>query len=281
VGEREVAARKAAAEKKLAAGHEQVARQTHEIDTLKSELETLKAELESSRHEQQSLRSELAELRSSHFLSGAKKKLDIREVDGFAQAARSVRSSGRASMDYDRLYTLWQAVRSAPPGYPVVEVGTYRGGSARFISETLQAGNQSPRFYVCDTFAGHPRTDPDIDTAHHGSHKFANASAADTAEYLSGYHNLEMLVGDIVETSSQLIDESFGFVHVDVDVYPATDHCLRFFAPRLAEGALILVDDYGFVTCPGVRLAADEFIAEFPEFRLLHLLTGQAVLSRR
>jgi hypothetical protein len=85
-------------------------------------------------------------------------------------------------------------------------------------------------------------------------------------------------VSDIVEISPRLDEDSFGFVHLDVDVYPTTVFCLRFFAPRLAEGAVMIIDDYGVITC--VKRAADEFVAEFPQFRLWHLLTGQAILSR-
>jgi hypothetical protein len=41
-----------------------------------------------------------------------------------------------------------------------------------------------------------------------------------------------------------------------------------------------VLDDYGLVTCPSAKKAADDFIAESPDFRLLHLLTDQAIISR-
>jgi len=226
------------------------------------------------------MQAELDDLRGSYHLSGAAKKLDLRELDPFSTIAGDVMAGGRTGMNLDRLYTLWQAVGAAPPDAPIAEIGAYLGGSSRFIADALQARGRAPRFYVCDTFAGHAHSDRDIDVLHHESGKFAAASAEAAAEYLSGFPRLELVVGDIVETSDRLADETFGFVHVDVDVYPATAFCLRFFAPRLAEGGVIVVDDYGFVTCPGVKQAADEFIAEFPQFRLWHLLTGQAKISR-
>jgi predicted O-methyltransferase YrrM len=225
-------------------------------------------------------RAELDELRGSYHLSGAGKKLDLRELDEFSEIASEILAAGRTGMNYDRLYTLWQAVHAAPPEKPIIEIGSYLGGSARFISETLQASGRTPRFYVCDTFAGHAQTDPTVDTSHHSAGKFENASAEATAQYLSGYSALELIVGDIVETGPRIDQESFGLVHLDVDVYPTTVFCLRFFAPRLAGGAVMIIDDYGVITCPGVKRAADEFVAEFPQFRLWHLLTGQAILSR-
>lgn len=239
-----------------------------------------KEELRLVRDERASLKAELDELRGSYHLAGAAKKLDLRELDGFSEIAARTVEAGRTGMSYDRLYTLWQAVRTAPPDAAVIEIGSYRGGSARFIGDAFLANGRVPRIYVCDTFAGHAQTDATIDVVHRDKDKFKGTSAREVKEYLSGYPSIEVVVGDIMETSGRFADKVFGFVHLDVDVYPATAFCLRFFAPRLAGDAVMVIDDYGFVTCPGVKQAADEFVAEFPEFRLWHLLTGQALLSR-
>jgi O-methyltransferase len=227
------------------------------------------------------MKAELEAMRASYYLVGARKKLDLRELAGFSDIARSVIDDGRTGMSYDRLYTLWQAVEGAPPDAPAIEIGAYKGGSARFIAEAFQAHGRTPTLYVCDTFAGHAETAADIDTSHHEAGKFEDVSAESTTEYLSFYPALEVVVGDIAETSARLPEQSYGLVHLDVDVYPTTAFCLRHFAPRLAPTALMVIDDYGYTTCPGVKQAADEFVAEFPEFRLWHLLTGQAVLSGR
>lgn len=227
------------------------------------------------------LEKELAELRGSYYLSGARKKIDVREIDTFSDTARLVMSEGRLGMDYDRLYTLWQAALGAPPSLPFVEVGTYKGGSAKFIAETLRRAGRAPTFYVCDTFTGHARVDQERDSVHRTATKFLDTSAEDVAAYLAGCNNVQIIAGDIIETSARLAHEhAYGFVHVDVDVYPATDFCLRFFAPRLATGALLIVDDYGFLTCPGAKKAVDDFVAENHAYRLLHLLTGQALVYR-
>lgn len=239
-----------------------------------------KKELRLVRDARASLRAELVELQRSYHLAGAAKKLDLRELDGFSEIAARTVEAGRTGMNYDRLFTLWQAARSAPPDTAAIEIGSYRGGSARFIGEAFLANGSAPRLYVCDTFAGHAQTDTAIDVTHRDAEKFKGTSARETEDYLAGYPSLEVVAGDIMETSARFADEVFGFVHLDVDVYPATAFCLRFFAPRLAGDALMVIDDYGFVTCPGVKQAADEFVAEFPEFRLWHLLTGQALLSR-
>jgi len=92
---------------------------------------------------------------------------------------------------------------------------------------------------------------------------------------------VEVVPGDIQLTAPTLdVQDGYGLVHIDVDVYPITRFCLEHFAPKLVAGGTIVVDDYGFKTCPGAKQAVDEFAAAHPEFRRWHLLTGQALLVR-
>jgi len=45
----------------------------------------------------------------------------------------------------------------------------------------------------------------------------------------------------------------------------------------MATGGLILLDDYGFESCPGVRKATNEFFARRSE-KIVELSTGQALV---
>jgi len=98
---------------------------------------------------------------------------------------------------------------------------------------------------------------------------------------LSDLPEIELVVGDFRETSARLDALApFAFAHLDVDVYPVMHHALEFFAARVEPGSLIVVDDYGFVTCRGTRQAVDEFVRAHGNYRFFHLLTGQALLLR-
>ena len=100
-------------------------------------------------------------------------------------------------------------------------------------------------------------------------------------DYPRDFPLVRLVVGEIHETADALdTEQAFGLVHIDVDVYPPTKFCLERFAPRDVPGGTIVVDDYGFKTCPGVKQAVDEFVATNPHFRLLHVMTGQAALIR-
>jgi O-methyltransferase len=220
--------------------------------------------------------------RHEYYWHNAQKKLDLRRLDGFGALAERVRADGRTYLHVDRLYTLWQAVMGMPPGATAaIEVGVFRGGSTMFIAEALRLRGLSMPVYACDTFAGHAVVDGTIDGRHEVGRQFLRVDAADVREYLAVRPEVHVLAGDIHDTAAQIDPQHvFGVAHIDVDVYPPTRFCLERLAPRVVAGGMIVVDDYGFKTCPGAKKAVDEFAAANPGFRLLHLMTGQAVLIK-
>ena len=210
------------------------------------------------------------------------KRIDIRQLVPFGEIADRVIRDGRTYLNVDRLYTIWQAVESLPPSArAVAEVGVYRGGSAWFMADALRRSGREMPFYVCDTFQGHVEVDDSVDGVHRPGVQFTRVKAEKVAKYLREFPFIRMQVGDIRETAPAFAGESaFGLVHLDVDVYPITRFCLDFFGPRVVPGGMIVMDDYGTTTCEGVKRAVDEFTASNPGFRVMHLLTGQAVVTR-
>ena len=217
-----------------------------------------------------------------HYWYNAQKKIDLRRLDGFGQLAERIRAEGRTYLHLDRLYTLWQGLVGMPSsGHAVVEIGVFKGGSVKFIAETLRQSGRSLPVYACDTFTGHAVVDGAQDGRHQVDKQFTGVDLAQVEAYLRDYPEVRLVAGDIHVTATALdAVDAFGLVHIDVDVYPPTKFCLERFAPRVVVGGLVVVDDYGFKTCPGARRAVDEFAAANLQFRLLHLMTGQAVLTR-
>lgn len=210
------------------------------------------------------------------------KRIDIRQLEPFGEVAGRVIRDGRTYLNVDRLYTLWQAVESLPSAArAVAEVGVYRGGSAWFVAEALRRRQREMPFHVCDTFQGHVEVDESLDGLHRPGAQFTRVKAEKVAKYLRRFPFVRVQVGDIRDTAPAFSAESaFGFVHLDVDVYPITRFCLDFFGPRIVSGGVIVADDYGTTTCEGVKKAVDEFATGNPGFRVLHLLTGQAVVTK-
>lgn len=220
--------------------------------------------------------------RYDYYWYNATKKVDLRTMTGFGELAERIHAEGNTYLHLDRLYTLWQGVLGLPSdSQGVVEVGTYQGGSAKFIAEVLRSEGKPLPFYVCDTFEGHVVIDEKLDPEHQVGKQFQSTSAKRVSLYLKDYEFVRVVEGDIRITAETLdYGHGFGLVHVDVDVYPITQFCLDFFAPRMVRGGLLVVDDYGSRSCPGVKTAVDDFMTANASFRMLHLLTGQATLVR-
>lgn len=215
----------------------------------------------------------------SYYWYNHRKKIDLaRDVDGFSALATRIVDERRTYLTYDRLYTLYQASRRVPAGSICVEVGVYRGGSAKFTASLVR--DRGAVLYACDTFSGHAAVDPSLDGEHRVHEGFSDVDLAAVRRYLAGETNVEIVVGDIMQTWSSLPDKPIGMLHCDVDVYPATKFVLEHAWGRLCVGSLAVVDDYGFTTCVGAKKAVDEFAAGHPDCTVMHLLTGQAVLVK-
>ena len=74
-------------------------------------------------------------------------------------------------------------------------------------------------------------------------------------------------------------DIKFAFVHLDIDLYEGTAAGCVYFYERMTTGGIILVDDYGFLSCPGVREAIDVFFDDKPEIPI-YLPSGQALIIK-
>ncbi len=155
----------------------------------------------------------------------------------------------------------------------MVEIGVYKGGSARLIAETIK-----PRMiHLFDTFTGMPKPDPSKgDTFREG--QYGDTSVELVEKNLAGWSNIRIWKGLFPETVCELEDKRFSLVHIDCDIYSSTRACCEFFYTKIPTGAVMLFDDYGH--CRGARLAVDEFFVTRNEYPIL-LPSGQSVIIKQ
>ncbi len=145
-------------------------------------------------------------------------------------------------------------------GHSMAEIGVYRGGTSFLIGHT----DPSRTLYVCDSFKGLPA--PSSVDAHHLEGDFSDTSYKQVVDKLSGL-NVSIIKGFFPDpiVHKKMEDKKYSFVHIDVDLYQSTLECLGFFYSRLVSGAALVVDDYGMSSCPGVKVAVDEFMSDKAE----------------
>jgi hypothetical protein len=163
----------------------------------------------------------------------------------------------------------------------LAECGCYVGASAYFISQASTHGT----LYLFDSFQGlssPDRLDRDVEESVIAwSEGGGDMTASETTlrRNLAGCESVVVLPGWIPERFKDVADRQFRLVHVDVDLYQPTRDSLTFFYQRLVKGGVIVMDDYGFKTCPGATRAAQE-LAESQGVGVLHLATGQGVITK-
>jgi O-methyltransferase len=199
----------------------------------------------------------------------------------FAAAVAEV--GKRTKLDEDRLWVLWQAARNAAVlELPILEAGSYRGGSAWFLACAVRErlGRELP-LEAIDTFEGHPpEAITTSDHAYHEAGRFGDVSYERVRQYLSGFALATVHRGEFSTVAPRLPHPLYGLAHLDMDLYRPTREALTFCGARMPAGAIVVVDDYGSPKCPGIQLAVDEFLAAEPGFQCWHPHTEQAVLVR-
>jgi O-methyltransferase len=207
--------------------------------------------------------------------------------EAFMELAREVLEARRTFLYYNRLYTLYQAVQNLGLRFPegpvrIVEAGVFRGGSAYFLGRVAQRVlGKRAEIVAVDTFTGHSRQD--VSGQHEGAHSagtFAGIDLDDVREYLAPVPSVQVVQGRIQEVTPA-IEGDIHLIHSDMDLRAPTRFLLDFATQRLAPGGVVVVDDYGFVTSPGVKQAVDEFReAEAQRFVVHGLDSGQALVVR-
>jgi O-methyltransferase len=229
--------------------------------------------------------------------------VELREnVDvGFTEIARRIRPYTMTSEA--RQHALYQAVgyieAARIPG-ALVECGVWRGGSAMLSClALLQLGSERDVF-LFDTYEGMtPATSADLDASgRSATSRLASearstgpdsiwciASLEDVRANLrsTGYPDarLHFVVGPVETTVPAQAPEQISLLRLDTDWYESTRHELVHLLPRVADGGILLVDDYGF--WQGARKAVDEILREREPAVLLNRIdqTGRIGVIRK
>jgi len=212
--------------------------------------------------------------------------LDVSAED--AAVLRRIASYTMTSID--RQLAVIQAVRHIVRrglAGSVVECGVWRGGSSMAAALTLlQEGDTSRELYLFDTFEGMPPPD-DVDRTTDGTparvHLERDTQRESWVWAVAGMEDVRTNMtstgypGERVHCVQGLVEETIpaqpppgpiALLRLDTDWYESTQHELVHLFPRLCEGGILIVDDYGH--WQGARKAVDEYFADSAEPPFLH-----------
>jgi len=128
----------------------------------------------------------------------------------------------------------------------IIELGTYKGGTSIMIARFLKSIGSKKRIYTCDTFEGHPYDDK-FGKDRKGRFSDVNISYVEDKFFRFGVADKIRIIKGIFEDVlyKKLGEKKFSFAFLDCDLYQSTKYALNFLIPRMANGAIIALHDYG------------------------------------
>jgi hypothetical protein len=202
---------------------------------------------------------------------------------------------------YERLVATLMACRhvaSAAIEGDFVECGVWRGGNALIAADVFSRLCKPAKIFLYDTFAGMTAPGPEDVEATSGKSAVSRylRSKQDThnkwcyspleevqeifreAGLLSDY--VRMIKGDVLATldNEDNLPKRVSVLRLDTNWYESTRKELEVFWPRLAQGGILMIDDYGHWS--GARKAVDEFFSG-PARPFFHYIdyTGRLVIK--
>jgi hypothetical protein len=153
----------------------------------------------------------------------------------------------------------------------LIEAGVWRGGGAIYMRACLNIFGGSNRIlWVADSFEGLPEPDPNNKKEHDFYHSrlMQQHYAKMAASYDEVIRNFEaysllpqvrFLKGLFKDTLPHAPIGALSVIRLDGDYYTSTMDCLISLYPKLSEGGIIIIDDYGEDMWTDCRAAVDSF----------------------
>ena len=184
-------------------------------------------------------------------------------------------------VDKFRCYELWTLVaQTRQLEGDLIEVGVWRGGTGALIAKRATLSGMDAVVYLCDTFAGVVKASGKDTLYVGGEHSDTSREMVETIIRSQGLTNTRILTGIFPDQTASLITQTrFRFCHVDVDVYDSAKDVVEWVWDKLVVGGIIVYDDYGFFSCPGIARYVDEQRGNADRL-IIHNLNGHAVVVK-
>lgn len=173
-----------------------------------------------------------------------------------------------------RLFTVaWAAKNALRLEGDLVECACYKGFTARVVCDYLDFAAQPRRYFLYDLFE-HDKNMPHHSLPEHGEGLFNQVKArfADTP-------NVVITKGRVPDSFAQAVPEKIAFLHLDLNNADAEIAVLEVLFDRMVPGAVLVLDDYGWLGYRGQKLAEDPWFAA-RGYSVLELPTGQGMVVK-
>lgn len=148
-----------------------------------------------------------------------------------------------------------------------VECGCYRGTTARIISDALQLGRTAKKYYLYDTFEKDPRNEE----------LTSDQFESEVRSRFCDDSHVVITKGFVPESLNLASPTKIAFMHIDMNNSAAELGALNTLFARMVPGAVVILDDYGWILHRDQRLQ-EELFFQAQGRPVFELPTGQGLV---
>ena len=182
---------------------------------------------------------------------------------------------------------LWAAATAARLPGDFVECGVNRGFLSSAIMHRLDWDSLGKTFWLLDTFGGIDVSILPVEEQTAAKHSnevltrngFYVHGVETVRENFSQWSNVRIIMGSVPTTLAEVTSDKVAYLHLDMNSSTPEIAALEFFWPRLADGAIVLLDDYGFPGAESQHRAMDTLARSYG-VPVATLPTGQGLLLK-
>lgn len=177
------------------------------------------------------------------------------------------------------LWRIWTVVWGARNGMRLdgdfVECACYKGITARIVCDTVDFGSQPNRhYYLYDLF------EHDDSMPHHHMPEHSKKLFEEVKGRFAHLPNVTVTQGRVPASFEKAVPEKIAFLHLDLNNVDAEIGALEILFDRMVPGAVMVLDDYGWLGYRKQKIAEDDWMAK-RGYHILELPTGQGLLIKQ
>lgn len=206
-------------------------------------------------------------------------------LDKEAEAVLSQEADCHGSFfDWKDFQNLCQVIRlTAGLEGDYVEIGTYKGDSARVALSYMNRTGIRRRAYFLDTYEGYSKESIKKSSDCWVDGLFEDSSEELVRRRLDGFANYELIKTDIVKDSLPEKIQQIAICNIDIGIYDAEYAALNKVRGKMAAGGMIVAENFGHAPQSlGSFLAAVRFMKENGHlFHGVYLESGQYLMIKK
>jgi len=160
----------------------------------------------------------------------------------------------------------------------IAEFGIYEGWWINYLWQATENAGLRRRIYGFDSFEGLSEPHPEHDQAFWKKGQYAcGLDQVSRNVKLAERPRLKLVKGFFeksLRTAEALLAEQFCYARIDCDIYQPALECLQYLGPRLADGAILVFDDWPHVRGFGEQHALEEWLPSVPHLKFEFLFYG-------